>query len=175
VVNAGVRVLERTDRRDAVVKFRIIHDGVHLLRRCMRKRILQVGRADFERVLRCGTVRLHEWESREFREMVDGIESGSALLVLGGEKRDGKEEEEEVVIVWKGRNCVSSVMPREQLEAMRQRFGVEEVGDGKEDAKGVAKGEEEEEGNGEAKEEVKEEANEDAVEVEEVKEEAKEE
>lgn len=121
VVNAGVRVLERTDRKDTCCGFRLVSEGARLMRGAMRKRT--------------GDVRDHEIERLIKEEKIDIKEGGvwAELVKMGGGSvlLRGRGEE---VIAWVGKQCVSVVMPRDILRALRVRFGQTEEDLTKEDA-----------------------------------------
>lgn len=127
VVNAGVRVLERTDRNDSSCCFRLIHDGVGMMRNMMSQRVITEGvvKSEMVRLLREKNVRLQgenwvagmggveEENANAFWERVIAIGSGSAVIVC----------EEEEVIVWVGKRAVNVVMTKEVIDALLMRFG----------------------------------------------------
>lgn len=118
VVNAGVRLFERTGRRDAVVPFRILSDGVHILRASMSERIIDVAREDLFKILANEQVDVRDFSHREVRAQLDKMPSGSALMVMG------QGVESEVILIWKGQFKVTKLMPSEEVAAMLMRHGL---------------------------------------------------
>lgn len=121
VVNAGVRMLERTDRKDANCPFRLIHEGLELMNEVMTERVAKTDSASFvKRLVSEETVRLDSIECEKLKERLMGMGSGSCVVEL---ERDGDGEAgRERVVCWKGRNNVAVVMPKEQSAAVRQRL-----------------------------------------------------
>lgn len=129
VVNAGVRILERTDRKDTTCPFRLIHEGLELMRDVMTARVARTENVGaVRRLVTEEAVKLEGIECTRLREDLMGMGSGSCVVELvegeGGMAR-------ERVVTWKGRSNVAVVMPREQKAAVRERLeGVEgEKGD----------------------------------------------
>lgn len=113
VVNAGVRVLERTDRRDCVVPFRIIYEGAELLSREMNKRVVKCGKMDtMYKLVKEEAVEMESMECGDLRQGLEGMESGSVIIEMHGE----------LVVGWKGRVKVGAVMPKEVSSAVCQRL-----------------------------------------------------
>ena len=122
VVNAGVRVLERTDRKDTTCPFRVIYEGLELLREVMTSRVAQTRNVEvIRRMAEEAALSFDSIECVELREQLLGLTSGSCVVELVGET-DGKEEVLERVVGWKGRKNIGIVMPREQTAAMKQRL-----------------------------------------------------
>lgn len=122
VVNAGVRVLERTDQRNCECWFRLVHDGAQLMRGEVAERVMESGvvRAEVGRLLREQSIDVEniaegEAERLEFWKRVLAMGSGSAMIVCDGEE----------VVVWVGLYKVATVMPTEVVAALRERFGGE--------------------------------------------------
>lgn len=110
VVNAGVRVLERTDRRDTTCHFRLIQEGAHIMRTIMKKRCATIEIPDALRLLSDNVTRR---ESAGNLEPIFSFGSGSAMLCCG---------EREEFIVWIGKQVVSVVMPKEVVLAMQSQL-----------------------------------------------------
>lgn len=118
VVNAGVRVLERTDRKDTLCQFRLIQDGVGIMRLIMKSRVMTEG-VDVDevtRLLQLKTIKLEPEATpdckRGFWQRVVDMGSGSAVLVCHDEN----------IVVWVGKRSVGVVMPDEVITAMLMRF-----------------------------------------------------
>jgi multisite-specific tRNA:(cytosine-C5)-methyltransferase len=118
VVNAGVRVFERTRRRDAAVPFRILSDGIEVLRHNMSRRIVHVNKDDLYKMLTMDAVEMLKFDDRETRNAFNGMEPGSALMV------QGTGVDAELVLLWKGSHSVTKLMPSDELKAMRERHGL---------------------------------------------------
>ncbi|PXF48506.1 tRNA (cytosine(34)-C(5))-methyltransferase [Gracilariopsis chorda] len=110
VVNAGVRVLERTDRRDTTCHFRLIQEGAHIMRAIMKHRCATLEIPDVLKLLNENVIRR---ESAGNLESLFSFGSGSAMLCCG---------EREEVIVWIGKQVVSAVMPKEVVLAMQSQL-----------------------------------------------------
>lgn len=120
VVNAGVRILERTDRKDTTCPFRLIHEGLELMREVMTERVGQTENVEaVRRLVTEDAVKLEGIECTRLREALTEMGSGSCVVELveglGGMAR-------ERLVTWKGRSNVAAVMPREQTAAVRQRL-----------------------------------------------------
>lgn len=125
VVNAGVRMLERTDRKDTTCPFRLIHEGLELMREVMSERVARTGSvAAVRRLVSEEAVKLDSIECEKLKGMLMGIKSGSCVVEFV-EEGEGEMARERVV-AWKGRNNVAVVMPREQTVAMKERLEGEE-------------------------------------------------
>lgn len=121
VVHAGVRTFERSNRRDSTCPFRIISDGVLLVRSIMTKRVVSITEADLVCLLQNDNIPMASLASDDTKAALGNLESGSAVL------QSNETYVPEVVVVWKGKRNILALMPREQLVAMRQRHGVEVV------------------------------------------------
>lgn len=120
VVNAGVRVLERTDRRDCEVPFRIIEEGVDLMREIMGKRVVRTGKVEeVRKLVEEEKVAIDGIECGELREGLKVLGSGSVVVELRDKEKDKLVER---VVVWKGRENVAAVMPREKVVAVAERL-----------------------------------------------------
>lgn len=118
VVNAGVRILERTDRRDTECPFRLIHEGVESIREVMTRRVARTKDvATINKLVKEETVNLEKVECEELEQDLKGMSSGSCLVEL---EREGMTTER--VVLWKGRANVAVVMPRAQSKAIVQRL-----------------------------------------------------
>lgn len=125
VVNSGVRLLERTDRKNTTCRFRIIHDGVSIMRGMMGKRVLRDGilKEEVVRLLREKSVKIADLQDK-VAEAEDGsnvigfwkkvIETGSGSAVMVCEGED--------IIVWIGKRVVDVVMANEVIDALLMRF-----------------------------------------------------
>jgi multisite-specific tRNA:(cytosine-C5)-methyltransferase len=118
VVNAGVRIFERTGRRDAMLPFRILSDGTEVLRRSMTKRIVQVEAEDLKKMLVHETIDISSFSGRESRVALTQMTSGSAVMVCGTGSAA------ECVLIWKGQYKVTKLMPSDEVSAMQTRHGV---------------------------------------------------
>jgi hypothetical protein len=118
VVNAGVRVFERTRRRDAAVPFRILSDGIEILRRSMSKRMVQVSAEDLNKMLTTDALEILKFGDRETRLALGNMSPGSALMV------HGSGVETEVLLIWKGSRTITKLMPGDELRAMREHHGL---------------------------------------------------
>lgn len=114
IVNAGVRVLERTDRKDTVCRFRIIHDGVGILRAVMKKRVFEhpdMTRKRIVRLLKEKVVKIADDVDPIWKEVI-AIGSGSAIILC----------EDEGVVVWIGKRGVDVVMAPDVIKALLMKF-----------------------------------------------------
>lgn len=118
VVNAGVRVFERTARRDATVPFRILSDGVRVLRPYVAKRVVSSCMADVEQMLMNEAVEIRSFKERTTRNALNQMQSGSAIMVMGNG------HDAETVLIWKGQHKVTKLMPSEEVAAMKMRHGL---------------------------------------------------
>lgn len=125
VVNAGVRLFERTTRRDAVPPFRILSDGVNVLRSAMQKRVVHGDAGDLRLILTQESTAVGNL-SGQLRSAFAGLEPGSVLMVFPNENGANEPGKEEVVIVWKGRHVITKLMPADEIGAIRSRHGLEE-------------------------------------------------
>lgn len=106
VVNAGVRVLERTDRRDCSIPFRMVQEGAHVMRYAMGSRCIEVSSEMIAELLKEKQVNVTDvWKA------VAEIGGGSALLSTS----------ETEVVVWVGKRVIQAVVPEEVLNAIRMR------------------------------------------------------
>lgn len=119
VVSAGVRVLERTDRKDTTCMFRLIHEGVGIMKEMMKARVMVGDDADqVIKLLKDKTVKLTDdavsksIASGDFWGGLFGMGSGSAVIVY----------ESENIVVWIGKRNVTVVMPDEVVKAMVLRI-----------------------------------------------------
>ncbi|CAN8070963.1 unnamed protein product [Agarophyton chilense] len=110
VVNAGVRVLERTDRKDTTCHFRLIQEGAHIMRAIMKKRSVDAEVSDVLKLLQENVVRR---DSAEKFQAIFSLGSGSAMLCCG---------EREEAIIWVGKQILSVVMPKEVVDAMQSQL-----------------------------------------------------
>ncbi|KAI0565512.1 RNA (C5-cytosine) methyltransferase [Gracilaria domingensis] len=110
VVNAGVRVLERTDRKDTSCHFRLIQEGSHIMRAIMKNRCINAEVADVLKLLTENSIRRN---SAEKLQNLFSLGSGSAMLCCG---------EREEAIVWIGKQIISVVMPKEVVLAMQSQL-----------------------------------------------------
>lgn len=149
VVNAGVRVLERTDRRDTKCGFRLIHDGIGTMRQMMSKRVmvLDARKADIVRLLKDKSIRVLPREMPVNAENNVGeegkcgeadIQSNSEAEKIAKEKTGCEELWKRVVamgsgsavlvcdgeelVVWVGKRVVDVVMTPDVIDALRIRF-----------------------------------------------------
>lgn len=111
VVNAGVKVLARTDRRDTTLQFRVVKEGARVMRAIMQKRCVSWDVALVYELLEKDVIRVAE--DPRWTSLVE-IGSGSAVLCVG---------EGEEVVVWVGKRVVNVVMPKEDIEALKMRLG----------------------------------------------------
>jgi multisite-specific tRNA:(cytosine-C5)-methyltransferase len=118
VVNAGVRVFERTSRRDTDLPFRILSDGIEVLRRSMSKRIVAVDMEDLQKMLVHEAVDISSFAQRETRVSLNALASGSAVMVCG----EGNDAE--CVLIWKGQYKVTKLMPSDEVDLMLARHGL---------------------------------------------------
>lgn len=118
VVNAGVRVFERTGRRDATVPFRVLSEGVGVLRRTMTKRNVSISADDLKMIVEQEVTSIDDVPSTSARTRLRNMEPGSAFLVMG----EGSTAE--VIHVWLGSYKISKVMPVDELEAICTRHGL---------------------------------------------------
>lgn len=133
IVNAGVRVMERTDRRESGCGFRLIHDGIGIMRAVMSKRVLDedVNVEEMVVLLREGRVDVEkrdEERAQSFWKRVLAMGSGSGVIVCEGEE----------VIVWIGKRNVAVVMTREIVSATLMRLGHADRGAGGKSGEAVA-------------------------------------
>lgn len=122
VVNAGVRVLERTDRKDTTCPFRVIHEGLELMSEVMTRRVVRTRDVRTVRSMaEQDAVRFDSVQCAQLRDRLQALSSGSCVVELVGGP-DGAEHVVEKVVGWKGRNNFGVVMPREQTAAMKLRL-----------------------------------------------------
>lgn len=119
IVNAGVRIFERTTRKDTVIPFRILSDALPILRTAMEKRTVTVEWDDLKLIMGQESVTMDEL-SPAARESIQDMRSGS-VVVMAGSGAD-----EELVVAWKGQYALSKLMPKEELAAIRTRHGLPE-------------------------------------------------
>lgn len=116
VVNAGVRVLERTDRKNTPCLFRLVQDGVAILRQMMKSRVMEVDVAKATKLLEEKTIRTPGYigcmPNDQSWNRIIGVGSGSAVLFCNDEN----------IIVWIGTRSVSVMMPDEIVKAMLLRI-----------------------------------------------------
>jgi 16S rRNA C967 or C1407 C5-methylase (RsmB/RsmF family) len=118
VVNAGVRLFERTTRRDADPPFRVLSDGMHVLRSSMRRRLVTVGWSDLRLVMGQESTSIDALTPAA-RAQLGGLSTGSVIAVAG----EGAGEE--IVCLWKGKHMITKLMPGDELTAIRTRHGLE--------------------------------------------------
>lgn len=119
VVSAGVRVLERTDRKDTCCTFRLVHEGVGIMREMMKARVMVGANVDeVVKLLKSKTVKMTDdvvskaVDNCNFWERLFEMGSGSAVVVCDNEN----------IVVWIGKRSVSVVMPDEIVQAMVMRI-----------------------------------------------------
>lgn len=117
IVNAGVRIFERTTRKDTVIPFRILSDALPILRTAMEKRTVAVTWDDLKLIMGQESVTMDEL-SPAARESIQGMRSGSVVVIAGSGA------DEELVLAWKGQYALSKLMPKEELAAIRTRHGL---------------------------------------------------
>lgn len=119
VVSAGVRVLERTDRKDTSCSFRLIHEGVGIMKEMMTARVIEGDGVDqIVKLLKDKTVKLTDDEvsrsiaNRDFWGRLFVMGSGSAVVVYDSEN----------IVVWVGKRTITVVMPDEVVKATVMRL-----------------------------------------------------
>eukprot|EP00172_Hildenbrandia_rubra_P000783 Plantae.Rhodophyta-Hildenbrandia_rubra.ctg14410.p1 GENE.Plantae.Rhodophyta-Hildenbrandia_rubra.ctg14410~~Plantae.Rhodophyta-Hildenbrandia_rubra.ctg14410.p1 ORF type:complete len:803 (-),score=129.36 Plantae.Rhodophyta-Hildenbrandia_rubra.ctg14410:1035-3443(-) len=117
VVHAGVRLFERTTRRDTSCNFRVVVDGLRLLMPAMKQRLITIDKEDLAKVLQLPSIPLTSLGRRESRAALMQLRSGPVVLAIDPPFGDA-------VVVWKAPHTIGMLMPVGELGVLKDKYNI---------------------------------------------------
>jgi len=110
IINTGVRILCRSENKDAKCSFRFTQEGISTMLPFLNSRIYDIERDDIV-ILLTNEYPAHTLFSKDFQDRLSGVESGCVVLCYTGNK--GADDEFKIELCgWKGNQTIRCYVPK---------------------------------------------------------------